>query len=181
MNLTDHPIEEYALIGDCVTAALINADGGIDWLCLPAFDGPSFFVLCWIAITAAISSSARAVPYRVKRGYFDDSALFPTNAGTWGYDFHDARAHPKAGTSHRAGKRSSGADSKSRPRAAYGENPVMPDIAAIHRWHKLTAAFWEHWNYFNYYRGPQQRGCSILMPYSVNQLKAILGMDVPIA
>src|SRR5277367_4603561 len=77
------PIEQYALIGDCHTAALVGSDGSIDWLCFPRFDSGACFAALlggpdqgrWVI---APTSTAR----KVTRRYVDDSLVLQTDIET---------------------------------------------------------------------------------------------------
>ncbi len=73
------PIENYGIIGNMGTAALVGMDGSIDWLCLPNFDSPSVF--------AAILDDRKGGRFRIapasgefghKQFYWPDTAVLIT-------------------------------------------------------------------------------------------------------
>jgi GH15 family glucan-1,4-alpha-glucosidase len=77
------PIEDYALIGDTHTAALVSRQGSIDWLCLPRFDSPA----CFAALLGDRSNGrwllAPAGPVReVHRRYQGDTLALETEFHT---------------------------------------------------------------------------------------------------
>lgn len=73
------PIEDYALLSDARTGALVSRDGSIDWLCLPRFDAPSLFGAllgapengCWSLRPLDDSATAR-------RHYISDTFILVT-------------------------------------------------------------------------------------------------------
>jgi GH15 family glucan-1,4-alpha-glucosidase len=76
-------IEDYALLGDCETAALVGRDGSIDWLCWPRFDSGA----CFAALLGGrehgrwlITPADEAV--RISRHYREDTLVLETDFET---------------------------------------------------------------------------------------------------
>ncbi|GAC1494525.1 MAG: glycoside hydrolase family 15 protein [Bradyrhizobium sp.] len=92
-------IEDYGLIGDCETAALVGRDGSIDWLCWPAFDSDA----CFAALLGDpgngrwLIQPAEQVKKR-SRCYWDNTLILETRFETAGgvvalIDFMPPRGH----------------------------------------------------------------------------------------
>ena len=72
-------IEDYALIGDCHSAALVCKDGSIDWLCLPRFDNAACFAsLLGTRQNGLWRLAPAGVTTRVTRQYRGDSLVLET-------------------------------------------------------------------------------------------------------
>lgn len=80
-------IEDYGLIGDCQTAALVGRDGSIDWLCWPRFDSDA----CFAALLGTPGNGRWLIapsdkPIEVSRRYRRDTLVlettFRTESGT---------------------------------------------------------------------------------------------------
>jgi GH15 family glucan-1,4-alpha-glucosidase len=76
-------IADYAMIGDCETAALVSRDGSIDWLCWPRFDSDACFAaLLGTPDNGRWSIAPRAEKFRVSRKYRDDTLILETRFET---------------------------------------------------------------------------------------------------
>ncbi|HZQ39849.1 MAG TPA: trehalase-like domain-containing protein, partial [Rhizomicrobium sp.] len=72
-------IEDYAMIGDCRTAALICQGGSIDWLCVPRFDSEA----CFAALLGTKDNGRWLIEpvakkFRSRRRYLGESLILET-------------------------------------------------------------------------------------------------------
>jgi len=76
-------IEDYALIGDCKTAALVGRDGSIDWLCWPRFDSAACFAsLLGTADNGRWLIAPKDPPLAVRRRYRSGTLVLETELET---------------------------------------------------------------------------------------------------
>ena len=81
-SVSSKPLEDYGLIGNMVSAALIGRDGSIDWLCLPRFDSAACFAALlgdarhgrWLIAPADEATATRC--------YLTDTAVIETRFST---------------------------------------------------------------------------------------------------
>lgn len=75
-------IEDYGLIGDCHSSALISKQGSIDWCCMPRFDSASCFgrLLDWHK--AGFCQISPTSAFKTSRRYLDNSMILETSFQT---------------------------------------------------------------------------------------------------
>jgi GH15 family glucan-1,4-alpha-glucosidase len=72
------PIEDYGIIGDLRSVALVGRNGSIDWCCLPSFDSPSVFAALLDDRKGGYWSLAPAADGAVKQMYLPDTNVLVT-------------------------------------------------------------------------------------------------------
>jgi GH15 family glucan-1,4-alpha-glucosidase len=71
-------IDDYGIIGDCRSTALVSRTGSIDWLCWPRFDSPSIFAAILDKQKGGYWSIQPSTPFRTERSYVADTNVLKT-------------------------------------------------------------------------------------------------------
>jgi GH15 family glucan-1,4-alpha-glucosidase len=131
-------IEDYALIGDCQSAALISRDGSIDWLCWPRFDSDA----CFAALLGDESHGCWKIApidpkVRIRRRYVPDTLIlettYETASGTAAViDFMPPRGRPQHLVRLVVG-RSGKVDMRMRLVLRFGYGAVVPWVTRTRR------------------------------------------------
>ena len=72
------PIDDYGMIGDCRSAALVSCEGSIDWLCWPRFDSPSIFAALLDADRGGRFQIKPTGEFRSERRYLPETNVLET-------------------------------------------------------------------------------------------------------
>jgi len=75
-------IADYALIGDCHSAALVGRDGSIDWACFPRFDSPAVFCKLLDEVRGGAFALAPKDVRSSRRAYLEDTNVLVTTFTT---------------------------------------------------------------------------------------------------
>jgi alpha,alpha-trehalase len=75
------PIADYGLLADCNSAALVDLDGSISWLCLPRYDSPAVFARV-LDPDGGYWRVGPTCPYRAERRYLPGTLVIETTFAT---------------------------------------------------------------------------------------------------